>query len=96
MLIVLAAALASYVGDPWRLFTLGMGLAAAAVVAPRLAASAARPQLVGAVIGALAFGILLIGDGGWLRAARPLVDYPALVAAPLAWLAARVARRHAA
>ncbi len=96
IVLALATALAARGDDPWRLFGLGLGLAAAAVVAPRLAGTGPRGQAAGAVVGMLAFGATLFGEGWWLPAtAGPLVEYPAVAAAPLAWLAARLGRRRA-
>jgi len=74
--VVLAAAVAWMRGDPWQLFTWGLGLAASAVVAPRLAAAGPRAELVGMAVGTGAFA-----------AAALWIPHPALVAAPLAWLA---------
>jgi hypothetical protein len=89
--VVLAAGLAARGGDPWRLFTWGLGLAAAAAVAPRLASAGPRGERVGAVVGVLVFAALVLG-GGRLPVSAALMDSPAAVAAPLAWLAARLAR----
>jgi hypothetical protein len=90
--VALAAVVAARGGDPWRLFTWGLGLAAAAAVAPRLAKAGPRGELVGAVVGALAFGILVFGGARLPAPVRPFLDDPAVMAAPLAWLAARFAR----
>jgi hypothetical protein len=96
VVLALATALAVRGGDPWRLFGLGLGLAAAAVIAPRLAATGPRGEAAGAVVGMLAFGATLFGDAwGLPPAPGPVVEHPAMIAAPLAWLAARLARRRA-
>ena len=96
IVVALATALALRGDDPWRLFTIGLGLATAGVVAPRLARAGVRGQGAGAVVGTLAFGAALFGGGSWLPAtAGPLLEYPAVVAAPLAWRAARFRRSRA-
>jgi hypothetical protein len=77
--------------DAWALLILGFALAAATLTAPALAASDARAREVGAVVGALVFvtaAVML----GLPRADDVVGAYPALVAAPLAWLAARAVR----
>ena len=72
VVVVLATAVAAGAADAWRLFAGGLGLAAAAVIAPRLAAVDPRGQAVGAVVGTLAFGATLVGEGWWLPASRGL------------------------
>jgi hypothetical protein len=89
-LVALAAALALRGGDPWRLFTWGLGLAAAAILAPRLARCGNRGELIGTVVGVLIFAVAVF-DGGHLP--RWVADSPALVAGPLAWMTARLTRR---
>jgi hypothetical protein len=76
--VVLAATVAWTGRDPWQLFTWGLGLAAAVVVAPRLAAAGPRAELVGMAVGTGAFAAAVL----W-------IPHPALVAAPLGWVAAR-------
>lgn len=79
--------------DPWRVLTLGCGLAASAVAAPVLAGAAGPARLAGSVIGAGAF-IALALDVGELGTGVPvLAAYPALVAAPLAFGVARLGGR---
>jgi hypothetical protein len=90
--VALATALAVRGGDPWRLFTWALGLAATAAVAPRLAGAGPRAEVGGTLVGALVFGALAFGGGWLLPAPAPLLEYPALAAAPVAWLAARLAR----
>jgi hypothetical protein len=96
IVVALATALALRGDDPWRLFMIGLGVATAGVVAPRLAQPGVRGRAAGAVVGTLAVGVALFGGGSWLPAtAGPLVEYPAVAAAPLAWLAARLSRSRA-
>ena len=88
---MVATALAVWPLDPWRVLTLGLGLAAAAWAPARLATSAAG-ALAGPIVGGVAFVALAAlpalapGTPVWLDA---LAGYPALVAMPLGWLAAR-------
>ncbi len=90
--VVAAGALALWPLDPWRVLLVGLGLAAAAWAPARLAASPAG-ALAGALTGGAAFVALSALPAlapqapAWLDA---LTRYPALVAMPLAWLAARV------
>jgi hypothetical protein len=89
--LVSAAALASlWPADPSWAFLTGLGLMASAVVAPRLAADEPVARLAGSVVGAAAFaGLTLLRSPAWAGVAGA---YPALTAAPLAWIAARVSR----
>ena len=89
--LVVAAAVASLwpIDPAWALLT-GLGLIASAVVAPRLAADEPVARLAGSVVGAAAFAYLaLFRLPAWASVAGA---YPALTAAPLAWIAARVTR----
>jgi hypothetical protein len=87
----LAATLAAWSPDPWRLLVLGLGLAAA-VWTPSLLASHRAAALAGSGVGAVVFvglsGLPLLAPGveAWLDT---LVRYPALVAMPLGWATAR-------
>jgi hypothetical protein len=90
--VAVAALVAARGADPWRLFTWGLGLAAAAAVAPRLAGAGARGELVGAVVGALAFGVAVFGDARLPAPVGAFLEYPAVMAAPLAWLAAWIVK----
>jgi hypothetical protein len=89
--VVVATALAVAPLDPWRVLTLGLGLAASAWAPARLAASPAG-ALAGPIVGGVAFLALAAlpavapGAAAWLDA---LARYPSLVALPLGWLAAR-------
>jgi hypothetical protein len=94
-LAVIAAGVAGRAGDPWQLFTWGLGLAAAAVVAPRLASAGPRGELVGMIAGTVAFAALLFAGTRMAPLADVARQYPALIAAPLAWLSARLARARA-
>lgn len=90
--IVAATALAAWSFDPWRVLTLALGLAAAAWAPARLAPSTTG-ALAGPIVGGVTFvtlaalPILASGTPAWLEA---LARYPALVAMPLGWLAARL------
>jgi len=89
--VVVATALAVWPLDPWRVLTLGLGLAAAAWAPARLATSAAG-ALAGPIVGGVAFVALAAlpalapGAPAWLDA---LARYPALMAMPVGWLVAR-------
>jgi hypothetical protein len=79
--------------DPWRLLLAGLGLLASAWIAPALADAGAVATIVAGVVGTIAFAIIALG-GTWLIHDVPVVlEYPALVAAPVAWCVARVASR---
>ena len=79
--VAIAAALAMGNGDPWRLFTWGLGIVATTVAAPRLAAVGARGELFGALAGVIAFAAAVFFGGRF-------AEHPALMAAPLAWAVA--------
>jgi hypothetical protein len=87
----LAAILAAWSPDPWRLLAFGLGLAAA-VWTPALLTSGRTAALAGSIVGGVVFvalaGAPLVapGAGAWVQA---LARYPALVALPLGWAAAR-------
>jgi hypothetical protein len=89
--VVVATALGVAPLDPWRVLTLALGVAAAAWAPARLATSAAG-ALAGPIVGGVAFlalaalPVLAPGSPAWLDA---LARYPALLALPLGWLAAR-------
>ena len=89
--VVVATALAVWPFDPWRMLTLALGLAAAAWAPARLATSSGG-ALAGPIVGGVVFAALAAlpalapGTPGWLDA---LAGYPALVALPLGWAAAR-------
>jgi hypothetical protein len=86
--VVIAAVLAMWGADPWRLFTWGLGIVATTVVAPRLAGVGARGELFGALAGVIAFAAAVFFGGRF-------TEHPALVAAPLAWAIARITRSRA-
>jgi uncharacterized membrane protein YqjE len=90
--VALALLVAWRVDDAWRLFAWGLGLAAAAVLAPRVALAGPRGTLAGAATGTLVFAALALGVDGLPVPAGALTEYPAAIAAPAAWLAARLAR----
>jgi hypothetical protein len=83
--VLVAAALAMGNGDPWRLFTWGLGIVATTIVAPRLAVVGARSELFGALAGVVAFAAAVFFGGRF-------TEHPALMAAPLAWAVARITR----
>jgi hypothetical protein len=93
--VIVAAALALSVSDPWWLLLFALGLAAAAVAPMRLATSPAG-AVAGGVVGALAFVVLaalpLLAPGApaWLGS---FSRYPALLAMPLGLMAARLPGR---
>jgi hypothetical protein len=90
--VIVAAALALWLSDPWWLLLLAVGLAAAAVAPMRLASTPAG-ALAGSAVGAIAFVVLaslpVLAPGApvWLGG---LARYPALVAMPLGWMVARL------
>jgi hypothetical protein len=90
--VVVAAALAMGLSDPWWLLMTGLGLAAAALAPMRLA-SGRVAALAGSVVGATAFvalsllPVLAPGAPAWLGV---VARYPALLAMPLALLVARL------
>ena len=89
--LVVAAAVASLwpADASWILLT-GLGLMASVAVAPRLAADEPVARLAGSLVGAAAFTCLaLLRLPAWASVAG---TYPALTAAPLAWIAARASR----
>jgi hypothetical protein len=91
-LVVLAAAASVWPADAWRVFLAGCGLAASAAWAPGLAGGGERAGAAGSLAGALAFVLLWAGAArlpGWAAAAGA---YPALVAAPVAFVTARAWR----
>lgn len=78
--------------DAWRVLLAGFGLATAAWVAPLLTGGDERSSLIGSLVGLVAFAGLAVL--GWRLPpwAAPVTAYPALVAAPIAWLAGMVVR----
>jgi hypothetical protein len=94
-LVAVASALAMLGRDHWAIFSWGLGIAAAAVAAPRLASGGRRGEIAGAVVGTVTFVAIFVSAGALPPAAAALATYPALAAAPLAWLAARLAGERA-
>ncbi len=90
-LLTLAVVAGFWPGDPWRAWLAGCGLAAASVAAPRFAGGGAHAGLAGSLAGALAFAGLAAVGGRLPSWAGAVAAYPALVAAPLAWVVVRVA-----
>lgn len=91
-IVALAAVLALYDAEAWHWFVAALGLAASASAAPRLAMAGRRGEVVGALVGAVVFGIVFIGPDAIPGGLKPLGAHPALLAAPLAWATARLAR----
>jgi hypothetical protein len=87
-----ASALATYGGDPWELFVAGLGVAAACSAAPRLARTGPAGEAAGAIVGAIVFVAILVAGDQLGPAYSSIERYPALAAAPIAWLVARVTR----
>jgi len=90
----LAAVLALWPADPWRVLAVGLGLAASAWAAPLLAlagTAAGGAAAAGSIVGALAFAALAAVGPQLPAWAAPLALYPALLAAPLAFGATTVA-----
>jgi hypothetical protein len=74
------------------LFATGLGVAATCAAAPRLARAGAIGEAAGTIVGAIAFVAVLVLGAQAGPSFAALQEYPALAAAPLAWLVARVAR----
>lgn len=88
--LALGAGVAAVSGDSWSALVSGLGLAAAGLTAPALATAEGRARDIGAVAGALAFAV--VAATARLTGSASLVGgHPALLAAPLAWLVARLA-----
>ncbi|HEV8142452.1 MAG TPA: hypothetical protein VGQ77_06315, partial [Methylomirabilota bacterium] len=92
VIIVLATTLAAQGGDPWQWFVWALGLAASAAAAPRLAQAGPRAELVGALFGGIAFGAAVVAVTFVPVDVQPLLAQPAVLAAPLGWSTARLAR----
>lgn len=88
VLLIVAAAIASlWPGDASRALMAGLGLTASTVVAPRLGGDRPAALLAGSLVGATAFaGLVMLRLPTWAGVAA---TYPALAAAPLAWIVAR-------
>jgi hypothetical protein len=84
-IVVLAASAAAFrPADGWRLLMLGAGLAAAAVLAPRLVRDG-RARRAASIAGIAALAGLALAGPSFRHAAPVLADYPALAAVPIAW-----------
>jgi hypothetical protein len=98
----LAAAGSVWAIDAWIVLSTALGLAACAWAAPLLAAGDQEkaggwsPAALGSLTGALAFGALAALAVRLPQWAGGIGDYPALLAAPLAWAVAVTARRPSA
>lgn len=83
--------------DPWAAWCGGLGLAGAALAAPRLAAGTGAGRRVGvpvealgAFVGAAIFVALTVTAARLPSPAAPLGAFPVLAAAPAAWLVVRL------
>jgi hypothetical protein len=91
--VALAASLTAWPLDPWYLLTLALGLAAAGWMPSRMATTRLA-GLAGSATGAVVFVVLTAlpvlapSAAAWLDAAT---RYPALLALPLGWAAAKAA-----
>ena len=99
--VVTAAAAGSVVvTDGWSLLLQGAGLAAATLLGPLLATGDAtgfaRARVAGMVTGATLFVAVAAAAHWRTPAVAALAQYPALIAAPAAWLVAALARRKVA
>jgi hypothetical protein len=87
LLIVAAAVAALWPGDSSGALMAGLGLTASAVVAPRLGGDGPEARLAGSLVGATVLaGLVVLRLPAW---AGVVGTYPALAAAPLAWIVAR-------
>jgi hypothetical protein len=99
---VLAAAGSIWPIDAWIVLSTALGLAACAWAAPFLAAGDEEeeggwsPAALGSIAGVLAFGVLAALAARLPDWAGGVGDYPALMAAPVAWAVAVRARRPSA
>lgn len=88
--------------DAWIVLSMALGLAACAWAAPLLAAGDEEeeggwsPAALGSMAGVLAFGVLAALAARLPHWAGGVGDYPALMAAPVAWAVAVRARRPSA
>jgi len=92
VIIALATTLAVQGSDPWQWFVWALGLSASAAGAPRLARAGPRGELVGALFGGIAFGAAAVAVSFVPVDVRPFLEQPAVLAAPLGWATARLAR----
>jgi hypothetical protein len=97
VMVVAAAAASTPSVDPWTLLTAGLGLAGAALAAPRLAHSGRAVRLgwpvqaLGALLGGAVYVALAVARPP--AALAPLAAFPVLVAAPAAFLLVRALTR---
>ena len=85
-LFLVAACVASFSGgEASRALLIGLGLAASATLAPRLADDEPGARLVGSLVGVSAFAGLSIFGPRLPTWAGPIEAYPVLAALPLAW-----------
>ena len=95
-----AAAGSTWIADVWWLLLQGIGLAAASFLGPFVATRGApgtrHARVAGALAGAGLFAVITAA-ASWLgplltSPAAVVIQYPALAAAPAAWLVAALAR----
>lgn len=96
MLAAAAAVATLWPADVWRVLLTGLGFAGTVGVAPLLARGDRTSRLAGAFVGGTAFSALALAAPGLPGWAAPFGSAPALVAAPLAWVAVAIAARVAA
>jgi hypothetical protein len=89
--LLVSAGLALSGADAWAMLVGGLALAAAALTAPALAATDARARSAGALTGSIVFAATALVLGV-TRTGSVLGAYPVLLAAPLAWVTARLLR----
>jgi hypothetical protein len=92
-LLGVAALLATWPGDAWRVLLTGLGLAAAGWAAPALAGVGRRAEALGSLAGSVAFIALLLGLARWPGGLELLSGTPAVLAALAGWGVARIAGR---
>ena len=91
-IVIVAAMVALHRVDAWQWFVWALGLSAAAAAAPRLALGGPRGEALGSLVGGLVFAVAVIAPDVMPTGLRPLDEHPVLLAAPLAWMTARLAR----
>jgi hypothetical protein len=99
--VAIAAVAALTPADPWLPLLAGLGLAGAALAAPRLAAGAAArigpwpAEIVGGIVGALAFVGLIALAVRWTGAFPVSIEAPAVMAALMTWIVVKFLRSEA-
>ena len=88
-LVVVASIGSLWPGDASRALLAGLGLTASAAVAPRVAGDSPEARLAGSLVGVIAFAALSVLGPRLPAWADVAWTYPALAAAPLAWVVVR-------